>query len=104
LVAESGCLSRRSGGACKVSWGKELVELTYENVICSGKFIFGSHFEGKSPTIRDMLSPHDKFNQVLFFNVDGEDLANFIDAYHSISGHISDWNKNQLFSDPLAVN
>ena len=50
------------------------------------------------------MSSHDEFNQILFFNVDGEDLADFVDANHAISEHIADRNKNQLVGDSLAVN
>lgn len=50
-----------------------------------------------------MRSAHHKFNQVILFNVDGEDLASFANADHAVSGQVAHSNEDQLVGDSLSV-
>jgi len=60
------------------------LELSYENLVGARQCIPRCHFYCKTSCVRDVLSGHNKLNQILLFNVNGEDLTNLIYANHAV--------------------
>lgn len=77
--------------------------MSNKDIISTRKAISGSHFQSKLLVVLDVLGLHHKLNQVLFLNVDGEDLTNLVDTDHAVGGHVADGSKDQLVGDTLAV-
>lgn len=91
LVSQQGAwrLTSCTGSASVVSDRKALIKLSEEDIVGTREAISLSHAERDIFVIGNMLRVHDELNQVVLFNVDGENLAGFADADDSVGGQIA---------------
>ena len=80
-----------------------LLELSCKHLISTWKTKSCCKFKGNILLIWDVLSVHNIFNKVVFFDIDSKNLTCLVDADDTISGRVAGRHDDKLISNTLAV-
>jgi len=105
LVSEKGAWGISGNGGCSsiITGSKLLVEKKNKHVISAREVESLGKFERESLVVSDVAGRGYVWDQVVFLDVDGEDMASSVDDDHTIGGSVPGSNKAQLVCDLLSV-